>query len=162
PYMPVKFTKSIADRLNMLSHIHVKEATHGELVQKGTAYIAPGDYHMKARQAGMSLAIELTQEPSERGHRPAVNVLFESVASLRQVNKFAIVLTGMGQDADRGSHAIKKAYPKYVNISESEESIVLYGMPSSAVNTGQVNQEIHLNSMGETINDLIRGRGRNQ
>src|SRR5690625_6634800 len=72
--MPAKFTKSLADRLNMLSHIHVKEATHGELVQKGTAYIAPGDYHMKARQAGMSLAIELTQEPSERGHRPAVNV----------------------------------------------------------------------------------------
>jgi len=161
-HMPAKFTKSLADRLNMLSHIHVKEATHGELVQKGTAYIAPGDYHMKARQAGMSLAIELTQEPSERGHRPAVNVLFESVASLRQVNKFAIVLTGMGQDGARGIQAIKKADPKAVIISESEESTVVYGMPSAAVKTGHVNQVIHLNSMGETINDLIRGRGRNQ
>lgn len=154
-HMPPKFTKSLADRLNMLSHIEVKEANHGELLRKGVAYVAPGDFHMKVRQVGRSLAIELTKDELELGHRPAVNVLFESMATLKQINKFAIVLTGMGRDGANGIQKIRSSDSQAIILSEAEESTVVYGMPSAAVKTGCVNQVVHLNNISQTLNKLV-------
>src|SRR5699024_11782451 len=74
--MPPNFTKSLADHLNTLCQIKVKEAVHGEVIKKGTAYIAPGDYHMKARKAGMSLAIELTDRKSTRLNSSHVSISY--------------------------------------------------------------------------------------
>lgn len=159
-HMPPNFTKSLADRLNTLSEIKVREATHGEIIKKGVAYIAPGDYHMKVRKVGMALAIELTQEALFNGHRPAVDVLFNSVATLDRLNKVAVVLTGMGRDGSMGIKEIKTYDSDAVVLSEAEESSIVYGMPAAAVETGCVNQVVHLHKVGEAINNIVSSPGR--
>ncbi len=159
-HMPPNFTKSLAERLNTLSQIKVKEAVHGEVLQKGVAYIAPGDYHMKVRKVGTSLAIELTKEPQRNGHRPSVNVLFDSISELKSINKLCVVLTGMGKDGAEGIEQIKLTDKEAIVIAESEESSIVYGMPAAAVATKCVNQVVHLNKVGETINRIVNRLGR--
>lgn len=158
-HMPPNFTKSLADRLNTLARIEVKEAVHGEVIKKGVAYIAPGNYHMKARQVGTSLAVELTQEPQRNGHRPAVDVLFDSISSLKRINKICIVLTGMGKDGAEGIKQIKKMDNEALFLAESEESSIVYGMPAAAVATNHINQVVHLNEIGNTLNRLVNKLG---
>lgn len=159
-HMPPNFTKSLADRLNTLCLIKIKEAVHGEVIKKGTAYIAPGDYHMKARKAGMSLAIELTKEPQRNGHRPSVNVLFDSISELKRMNKICVVLTGMGKDGADGIKQIKSLDDEAIVIAESEESSIVYGMPAAAIATEYVNQVVHLNKVGEVIKRIVNRLGR--
>ncbi len=101
-HMPQGFTKSLADRLNKLSQIAVEEARNGQLIKKGVAYIAPGGHHVKLRQTGQALALETVQEPPRRGHRPSVDVLFESIAKVNHVRTIAVVMTGMGSDGTAG------------------------------------------------------------
>ncbi|WP_099158116.1 protein-glutamate methylesterase/protein-glutamine glutaminase [Virgibacillus ndiopensis] len=153
-HMPAGFTKSLADRLNTLSGIHIKEAEHGEIIQQNTAYIAPGNYHMRIREAGTALAVELTQDSTLHGHRPAVDVLFNSVSHLNKINKLAVILTGMGSDGSDGIKHLKEKDPNAFVIAESEESSVVYGMPKAAVKTNCVNKIIHLHHVGETITYL--------
>ncbi|GGB30451.1 chemotaxis-specific protein-glutamate methyltransferase CheB [Virgibacillus dakarensis] len=150
-HMPAGFTKSLATRLNALAGIHVREAVHGEIIQPETAYIAPGNFHMKIRKAGTALAIELTQENELFGHRPAVDVLFESLALQDNVNKIAVVLTGMGHDGSQGIIQLKQRDKNTIVIAEAEESSIVYGMPKSAVKTNCVNYIRHLHKIGDTI-----------
>lgn len=158
-HMPPNFTKSLADRLNTLTNIQVKEAVHGEVIQKGVAYIAPGDYHMKVRKVGTSLAIELTKEAPRNRHRPAVDVLFDSISYLKQMNKISVILTGMGKDGAKGIKQIKKMDKEAIIIAESEESSIVYGMPAAAIATECVNKIVHLNKVGETLNRLVNKPG---
>lgn len=160
-HMPPNFTKSLADRLNTLSKIRVKEAVHGEVLQKGIAYIAPGDFHMCVRKVGRIFAIELTKDNQRNGHRPAVDVLFESVAKVEQVNKLAVILTGMGKDGAQGIHTIKNNDREAITIAESEESSVVYGMPAAAVQTGSIDLIVHLNKISKTIISLVNRLGGN-
>lgn len=155
-HMPPNFTKSLADRLNSMAKIHIKEASHGEIVQKGTAYIAPGDYHMHIRRVGTSLAIELTKEKPVGGHRPCVDILFQSGVKLTNINKVAVVLTGMGRDGANGITELKKTDPESIVIAEAEESSVVYGMPQAAVKTGYVNQVSDLRNIGNIIVDIVK------
>lgn len=154
-HMPPNFTKSLANRLNTLSEIEVKEATHGEIIRKGVAYIAPGDFHMRVRKTGMALTIELTKSPLVNGHRPAVDTLFLSIAELERLNKIAVILTGMGRDGSLGLTEIKKRDKGAIILSESEDSSIVYGMPAAAAETGYVNQVLNLYKMGEAINNLV-------
>ncbi|WP_163971239.1 protein-glutamate methylesterase/protein-glutamine glutaminase [Oceanobacillus halotolerans] len=150
-HMPQGFTKSLADRLNTLTDIHVKEANHGEIVREKTAYIAPGDYHMKVRQTGTSLAIELTKDPLRHGHRPSVDTLFESLADIRNITKIAVILTGMGSDGAIGIKALKEKDDQVIVITESADSAIVYGMPKAAVKTNYVNEMVHLHQIGDYI-----------
>lgn len=159
-HMPPRFTKSLADRLNVLAKIEVREATHGEIIHKGVAYIAPGDFHMKVRKMGMALTIELTQEPLINGHRPAVDALFSSVAKLDRINKIAVILTGMGRDGSMGIKRIKDHDRDAIILSESEESSIVYGMPAAALDTGCVNQVVHLHKVAEALNNIVSSPGR--
>lgn len=154
-HMPKGFTKSLADRLNTLTQIHVKEASHGEKINNHTAYIAPGNYHMKAKKVGTSLVIELTQEEQVNGFRPAVDVLFDSVNALKNINKLAIVLTGMGNDGSKGVKRLKENDANTVVIAEAEETAVVYGMPRSAVKTHCVNYIVPLNQIAEMMHDIV-------
>ncbi|WP_330949016.1 protein-glutamate methylesterase/protein-glutamine glutaminase [Virgibacillus sp. MG-45] len=154
-HMPAGFTRSLADRLNSLTQVRVKEATHGEILHNGTVYIAPGDYHMRIRQVGTTYAIELSQDALISGHRPSVDVLFESISTLTKLNKIAIVLTGMGSDGANSIKLMKEKDPNTVIIAESEESAVVYGMPKAAVKTNSVNYIVHLHQIGETICKLL-------
>lgn len=158
-HMPAKFTKSLADRLNSLSSIHVKEAAHGDIVRKGTAYIAPGNYHMHVRRIGRSLAISLSQDPLVRGHRPAADTLFQSIAQLKNINKIAVVLTGMGKDGSDGIKYLKEKDQETIILAEAESSAIVYGMPAAAIATGHVNKVLHLADVSETVINLTKPGG---
>ncbi|WP_164668977.1 protein-glutamate methylesterase/protein-glutamine glutaminase [Virgibacillus doumboii] len=159
-HMPAGFTKSLAKRLDALVPIKVKEAVHGEIIQKSTAYIAPGNYHMKVRAVGTAYAIELTREKPVFGHRPAVDTLFESIANVQKVNKIAVVLTGMGSDGAEGINILKEKDPGAIIVAESEKSSVVYGMPKAAVKTNHVDHIVHLHQVEDTITKLVnRSRG---
>ncbi|MFC4557136.1 chemotaxis response regulator protein-glutamate methylesterase [Virgibacillus kekensis] len=154
-HMPAGFTKSLADRLNSLADIHIKEAEHGEILQRGTAYIAPGNQHMKVINVGTALSIELNSDIQRKGHRPSVDILFESIADLNRVRKVAIVLTGMGSDGAEGIIRLKTSDHNSHIIAEAEQSAVVYGMPKAAVNTDHVNQIIPMQQVGQVLTGIV-------
>lgn len=157
-HMPPGFTHSLAERLDHIADIHVKEAEHGELLQNGYAYIAPGDKHMEIRQVGTASAVELHQHEKRNGHRPSVDVLFESIAQLQSVNKLAVILTGMGSDGAKGIKKLKQHDPKTVVIAEDKETSVVYGMPKAAVLTNCVDHIEKLQEISKTITGLVRNK----
>lgn len=149
-HMPQGFTQSLANRLHTISSIDVKEAVNGEVVKKGTAYIAPGGSHMKIVKSGSALTIKIDQSDIRNGHRPSVDVMFESVSELNNYRKIAVIMTGMGSD---GSEGLKKMKSKGVvkAISESEETSVVYGMPKSAVATNLVDRVANVEEIADAI-----------
>jgi two-component system chemotaxis response regulator CheB len=150
-HMPPGFTKSLADRLNMLSNLFVKEAEDDEPVRPGYAYIAPGDFHMEVKRAASGgLKLKLTKEPPVGGHRPAVNVMMNSVAATRFPSVIGVIMTGMGTDGSEGIVNIKNCNKGKI-ISQDEKSCVVYGMPKAAVNTGAVDAVVPLKEIPEAI-----------
>lgn len=150
-HMPAGFTKSLATRLDQLSNIHVKEAEQGDILHKGTAYIAPGGFHMKLRKVGSSFGIVLDQtEPPRSGHRPSVDVMFEDVSQYNDFDKVAVIMTGMGYDGSKGLVALKKT-GNVVAIAESAETCIVYGMPKAAVETQLVDVVANVDDIAETI-----------
>ncbi|WP_100333729.1 protein-glutamate methylesterase/protein-glutamine glutaminase [Bacillus alkalisoli] len=150
-HMPPGFTKSLSDRLNTLSKLTVVEAEHNMYVLQNTAYIAPGGYHMEVVKDNVDkLIIQLNQSPPIRGHRPAVDVLFQSISLLDEWRKVVTVLTGMGNDGTLGIQAIKQKDNAYI-IAESEVSSIVYGMPKSAKETGLVDEVAELNDIANVI-----------
>lgn len=117
-HMPPGFTKSLADRLDSFSEIHVKEAVTGEILKAGTAYIAPGNHHMRIKKIGRGIATDLAQDEQRNGHRPSVDVLFESLTVHREYKKLAVVMTGMGADGTRGLQLLKQVDENVTVISE--------------------------------------------
>jgi two-component system, chemotaxis family, protein-glutamate methylesterase/glutaminase len=158
-HMPARFTKSLADRLNKLTNITVKEAEHGELLQKGTAYIAPGDYHLKIKSMGTALTVFLEKSDPVKGHRPSVDILFQSIAELTNYQKCALILTGMGSDGSDGIKSLKESDPKTIILAESEESSIVFGMPKSAIYTNLVDHVVHIKEMGQALSEIIGKRG---
>ena len=150
-HMPAGFTKSLATRLDQLSDIHVKEAEQGDLLQKGTAYIAPGGYHLKLRKIGSSFAVVLDdQEPPRAGHRPSVDVMFEDVSQYPEFDKIAVIMTGMGYDGSKGLVSLKKT-GNVMAIAESAETCIVYGMPKAAVETQLVDEVADVDDIAKTI-----------
>ncbi len=150
-HMPPRFTKSLAERLNSISSLEVKEAEHGEVIQAGYAYIAPGDFHMEVNRASdEKLKIMLTKEPPVRAHRPSVNVMMNSIARIQFPNVIGVVMTGMGNDGKEGVVNIKKSNNGTI-IVQDEESCVVYGMPKSAVGTGVVDAIVPLKGIAEVL-----------
>lgn len=150
-HMPAGFTKSLATRLDQLSHITVKEAEQGDLLQNGTAYIAPGGYHMKLRKVGASYGIVLDQtEPPRSGHRPSVDVMFEDVSQYREIDKIAVIMTGMGYDGSKGLKALKQ-HGNVMAIAESADTCIVYGMPKAAVETQLVDEVADVDDIAQTI-----------
>ena len=150
-HMPAGFTKSLATRLDQLSEIHVKEAEQGDILQKGTAYIAPGGYHLKLRKVGSTFAVVLDQnEPPRSGHRPSVDVMFEDVSQYSDFDKVAVIMTGMGYDGSKGLIALKKS-GNVIAIAESAETCIVYGMPKAAVETQLVDEVADVDNIAQTI-----------
>ncbi len=149
-HMPAGFTNSLAVRLDKLSAIHVKEAENGEKVANGTAYIAPGGFHMKVIQKNNELLIELSEEPPKNGHRPSVDVLFESISSLINYEITSAILTGMGADGAKGMKLIRQQC-KGTTIAESEETSVVFGMPKAAVLLNVVDEVVPIQLVADTI-----------
>jgi two-component system, chemotaxis family, protein-glutamate methylesterase/glutaminase len=133
-HMPAGFTKAFAARLDTVCPMHVIEASGGEMLQRGTAYIAPGDYHLVVEQAGLQLRTRLSQGSPVHYQRPAVDVLFASVARLKSLAVVGLLLTGMGSDGADGMVAMRGAGA--LTIAEAEESCVVFGMPKEAIARG--------------------------
>lgn len=150
-HMPAGFTKSLAARLDQLSDIKVKEAEHGDILQNGVAYIAPGGYHVKLRKAGTSFGIVLDQtEPPRSGHRPSVDVLFEDVSRFNEFDKIAVIMTGMGYDGSKGLIALKQT-GNVMAIAESADTCIVYGMPKAAVETQLVDEVADVDDIAQSI-----------
>ncbi|MDV2580620.1 protein-glutamate methylesterase/protein-glutamine glutaminase [Alkalibacillus haloalkaliphilus] len=154
-HMPAKFTKSLAERLDRLSEIHVKEVQNGELLKKGHAYIAPGDYHLQVKSIGRSLAAVVEQTEPVKGHRPSVNRLFESIADLSTFNKVGVVLTGMGSDGTDGAKLLRERDPSTYLIAESQQTAVIYGMPKSLVEEVNPNLIRPINLIAEALIEVV-------
>ncbi|MFC3882553.1 chemotaxis response regulator protein-glutamate methylesterase [Bacillus songklensis] len=154
-HMPPGFTKSLASRLNSLSDLNVKEAEDGEIFQRDTAYIAPGGYHLTVRKMGTALTAHLNESEPRKGHRPSVDVLFESISQLKDYKKIAVILTGMGADGTEGLKTLKSV-GNTVAIAESEETSIVYGMPKSAIGTGLVDEVQPLTFISNTISQYLQ------
>lgn len=135
-HMPPNFTKSLAERLDVLSEIRVKEAENGDIIKNGCAYIAPGDYHMIVKQENGVKVIKLNQEAPNTGHRPSANVLFKSVAEVYGKNSVGVIMTGMGGDGAESLKLIKDTGAK--TIAQSKETCVVFGMPRVAIEKNAV------------------------
>jgi two-component system chemotaxis response regulator CheB len=134
-HMPPVFTRLLAERLNKQSKVEIREGEEGQLLKPGSAWIAPGDFHMKVvRDDGKAAHLKLSREPPENSCRPAVDVLFRSVAQAYGPNVLAVVLTGMGSDGVRGSEEIKAAGGQV--IVQDEETSVVWGMPGQTAAAG--------------------------
>jgi two-component system chemotaxis response regulator CheB len=142
-HMPPGFTKSLAQRLDQICQVRVHEAEHGQVLEEGHVYIAPGDYHMRIveRSPGV-FETSLNQQPPLGGHRPSVDVLFESVADLKHVRLRAAILTGMGSDGANGMVRIKERGG--YTVAEAKESCVVFGMPRMAIAKGCVDAVVPL------------------
>ncbi|WP_248926354.1 protein-glutamate methylesterase/protein-glutamine glutaminase [Paenibacillus hamazuiensis] len=137
-HMPPNFTKSLSQRLDSISPIHVMEAEDGLPLRSGWAYVAPGGMHMVVvREHGKGYKIRLTKDEPRSGHRPSVDMLFESLLPLKELQRHIVLMTGMGSDGAKGMEALKRA-GAVTTIAESEETCVVYGMPRAAVELGCV------------------------
>ncbi len=152
-HMPPGFTKSLAQRLDAISPLTVKEAEEGDEVKCGFAFIAPGNYHMEVQPRQDKLFIHLHQGPNVNGHRPSVDVMMQSVARIN-APKIGVIMTGMGQDGAQGMLALKKAGA--INIGESPETCVVYGMPKAARQLGAVDYEVPVQEIAERILQALR------
>ena len=146
-HMPAHFTKSLADRLNTLSHVTVREAQDGDILEPGLVLIAPGGFHLKIGKDQRT--IHITPEPSETLHRPSVDVTAESVVEAFGGHAVGVIMTGMGRD---GCAGLKKLNAKggYV-IAQDEESCVVYGMPKAVVDEGIADEVQSLEHLADSI-----------
>lgn len=136
-HMPEGFTKMYAERLNRLCKMEVREAQNGDMIKRGLALIAPGgDQQMKIVRSGNAYVARLFPGDKVNGHRPSVDVLFDSVAAEVKGNAVGIILTGMGQDGAKG--LLKMRHAGAYTIGQDKESCVVYGMPMVAQQIGAV------------------------
>lgn len=147
-HMPVQFTASFAKRLDSLCRIRVKEAQDGDSVLNGQALIAPGNLHMLLRRSGARYYVRVKDGPMVHHQRPAVDVLFSSVARYAGANALGVILTGMGADGAEGIRAMKAAGS--FNIAQDEASSVVYGMPKEAFKTGGIDQVLDIDRIAES------------
>lgn len=129
-HMPDGFTQTLAERLNSISEVEVKEAEEGDVLQDGHVYLAKAGRHMEIFKDGCEHRIHLQDEPYREGVRPCANYMYESLAECGYEEVICVVMTGMGADGTEGIEHLQKI-KKVRIIIENKESCVVYGMPGS-------------------------------
>jgi two-component system chemotaxis response regulator CheB len=152
PHMPPNFTGPFADRLNQISVVNVKEAENREPLQKGTVYIAPGRGHMGVLKKKITeTLISISSNSGEYIYKPSVDALMLSVLEVYSGQVLGIILTGLGNDGERGMREIKNKGGR--TIAQNEQTCVVYGMPKSVINAGLADKIVPLDEIaGEIIN----------
>ena len=150
-HMPPGFTKSMADRLNELSEISVKEAQEGDILEKGHVYVAPGGKHMEVvKMRDGSHRIALNDMPPIGGLRLCANIMFDSLTKTDYDEIICIVLTGMGADGTNGILSLNRKKPIHV-IAQDAQTCVVYGMPRAIAEAGMVDEMVPLEQVAKTI-----------
>ncbi len=154
-HMPPNFTKSLANRLNGMSKVSVKEAEHGEILKNGMVYIAPGGKHITFRKEGMSkYKVNLSDEPANTLHRPSVDVMMSAAANTWGNRTLGIIMTGMGKDGLEGAKLLNSKGG--LVIAQDEESSVVWGMPRAIYEAGIADIVAPLEKIADLINKVIR------
>ena len=153
-HMPAGFTTEFANSLNIICPLEVKEAKDGDLLKPGRILIAPGNMHMYVEKRSLATVVRLSDAPLCNGHRPSVDVLFESVAKCFQNRALGVIMTGMGKDG-----ALQLAEMRREGawtLGQDEESSIVYGMPKVAYEYGAVQKQVPLSEMADAISKLAR------
>ena len=148
-HMPPMFTRLLAERLDARSPLRVLEAAPGEVVEPGTIWIAPGDFHMVVQRDGTRVRLATHQGPAENSCRPSVDVLFRSVADIYGAGTLGVVLTGMGQDGLLGAERIREHGGRL--LVQDEATSVVWGMPGFVANAGLADAVLPLETLGPAI-----------
>jgi two-component system chemotaxis response regulator CheB len=155
-HMPEGFTRAFATRLNELAALEVAEANQHDVVRPGRVLIAPGNLHMTVRRGGGVAYVELDRRPPVSGHRPSVDVLFDSVATAFGSQAIGVLLTGMGRDGAQGLGEMRRAGG--TTLAQDEASCVVYGMPRAAVELDAAQLVVELESMAARILGAVATR----
>ncbi len=153
-HMPAEFTRSFAKHLDDACSMSAKEAGHGEKVQPGTIYVAPGGQHMRLKRRGVDLKIELDDGPLVSGHRPSVDALFDSVADACGPRAVGVIMTGMGADGAVGLQKMRRAGAW--TIAQDEETSLVFGMPKEAIKADAADHVVGLNNIPFGIAKLMQ------
>ncbi|MCR5720602.1 MAG: chemotaxis response regulator protein-glutamate methylesterase [Lachnospiraceae bacterium] len=149
-HMPKGFTASLAERLDEMSKVKVKEAEEGDILAKGCVYLARGGKHMNIIRNGSSCMIHYTDEPNREGVKPCANYMYESLANCDFDCTVCVVMTGMGADGTEGIRNLKNKKKVYV-ISQDQESCTVYGMPKSIAQAKLSDQVVGLEQIAQEI-----------
>jgi two-component system chemotaxis response regulator CheB len=153
-HMPANFTGPFAERLNNLSALDVKEAEHGETIQRGTAYIAPGRGHMGVlRKKITETVISISENINGYTYRPSVDALILSVLESYSGRVLGVILTGLGNDGEKGMKEIKNKGGS--TVVESEDSCVVYGMPKAVVQAGIADKILHIDAIAGVLINTV-------
>lgn len=149
-HMPAGFTASLAERLDSLSEVKVKEAAEGDVLEAGTVYIAMGGKHLNVLTMSGKYTIHYTNEPAREGVKPCANYMYESLSDSKYDQIVCVVMTGMGADGTQGIQNLKAKKKTHVIVQEASTCAV-YGMPKSAVQAGLADQTVPLEQIAQEI-----------
>ena len=149
-HMPKGFTASLAERLNVLSQLQVKEAQEGDELQNGTVYVSMGGMHMNVKNSGGRYTIHYSDEPAREGVKPCANYMYESLVDSGFDEVVCVVMTGMGADGTEGIRNLEAKKKVHV-IAQNQESCVVYGMPKNVINAGLSDQIVPLDQLAQEI-----------
>lgn len=153
-HMPPGFTSEFAASLDRICPLNVHEACDNQLIENSNIYIAPGDNHIFVEKSGSKAYIRLSKEAPRNGHRPSVDVLFESVAAIYKNNCLGVIMTGMGKD---GAHELVSMRKQGAwTLGQDKDSSIVYGMPRAAYELGAVQKQVSLKDMADEISKLAR------
>ncbi|MDE2147366.1 MAG: chemotaxis response regulator protein-glutamate methylesterase [Burkholderiales bacterium] len=153
-HMPPGFTRSYAARLDGLCRIRVAEASDGERVLPGHAYIAPGGLHLAVERSGANYIARVRDGEAVNRHKPSVEVLFDSAARIVGRNALGVMLTGMGGDGARAMRAMREAGS--FNLVQDEASCVVFGMPREAIAQGAAHEVLPLAKIAPRLLEWLR------
>ena len=155
-HMPKGFTGPLAERLDHLSKLKIKEAEDGDVIEQGRVLICPGGYHMMFKKKGRECHVQLKEAVKEDRYVPSVDLMMSSAAEHYSTRAMGVVLTGMGNDGKKGMLEIKSKGG--YTIAESEETAVVFGMPAEVISAGAADRVLPLSEIPvELINIVNRG-----
>lgn len=151
-HMPGTFTKAFAERLDRICQISVSEASDGDVLKAGHAYLAPGGKQMLL-DGRTSMRIRIVDGDERLNYKPSLDVTFGSVARDLGGKVLGVVLTGMGADGRDGARLLKAEGATI--WAQDEASCVIYGMPMAVAKAGLVDEVLDLRRVAPRLCEEI-------